>query len=106
MKEVITLKSIFSDSCSKHGVPNSAKDNLINNGISLFEINAAGDVFPLNNSYPTVASFVIAHRRDIIQDDNSNNLTKEQLYNRLAESAKARDMVEYRRLRKQYSALA
>lgn len=99
------LYAIFNDSCVKHGVVESEKNNLIINGVGLFEINTSGDVFPLG-SYQTIAEYVIAHRIDIIHDDNSNNLTKEQLYNRLSKSAKAGNMVEYRRLRKQYSALA
>lgn len=98
-----TLRSIFHDSCTKHGIAAGNKDTVIKNGMALFEINASGDVFPLNNSYPTVASFVIAHRGDTVKPVDSNNLTKEQLYNRLVGYAKSGNMKMYRKTREQYA---
>ena len=97
-----TLKSIFSDSCIKNGVPDTKRDNLINNGVNLFELDSSGDVLPLS-SYSTISEYVLKHRGNITQTDNTTDLTKEQLYNRLVKAANDGRMAEYRRLRKQYS---
>ena len=61
-----TLKLIFADSCVKHSVPDTQKDNLIKNGIALFELDSSGDVLPLS-SYSTIAEYVLKHRDDNIE---------------------------------------
>ncbi len=97
-----TLKSIFSDSCLKNGVPDYNKDSVINNGINLFELDSSGDVLPLS-SYSTIAEYVIAHRGDTVQNDNTTDATKEQLYNRLVGYAKSGNMKMYRQTRQLYA---
>ncbi len=101
------LKSHLQESCAKHGVPDAKKEQIIENGLGLFELGGSGNyVFP-RGDYATIYEYILAHRGepDIVQADDSD-LTKDQLYNRLVKAATAGRMVEYRRLRKQYSALA
>ena len=100
------LKTYLLESCAKHGVPDSKKDQVIEDGLGLFELGGSDNyVFPLGD-YATIYEYVLAHRteHDVAQADDAN-LTKDQLYNRLVKAATAGNMVEYRRLRLQYSAL-
>ena len=100
------LKSHLQESCAKHGVPDAKQNQIVESGLDLFEIGGSGNyVFPLGD-YATIYEYVLAHRgeHNVVQADDSN-LTKKQLYNRLVKAATGGRMVEYRRLRKQYSAL-
>ncbi len=98
-----TLESIFNYSCVKNGVSESQRDTLIKNGMPFFEFSSNGDVFPLG-SYQSIGEYVLKHRGDVEQAEDSSDLTTEQLYNQLAKAASSGNMKEYRRLRTQYSA--
>ena len=100
-----TLKEKLHRACTEHDVLDAKKDSIIKNGLELFSVDISGMyTFPLGK-YPSINDYIKAHSSDTPQDDYSN-LTKEQLYSRLVKAAETGKMVEYRRLRKQYSALA
>ena len=102
---VENLETIIGGCCEKHGIADAKKEYLINNGLSLFKFDVANDfVYPIGN-YQTVLEYVLAHcsEDDAVKAEESN-LTKENLYNRLIKAAETKNIVEYRRLRKQYTA--
>ncbi len=98
-----TLRAKLHRACTEQGVLDERKDSIVKGGLELFSVDASGMcTFPLGK-YPNIVDYVKIHSGDTVQDDYSN-LTKEQLYNRLVKAAKTGKMIEYRRLRKQYSA--
>ena len=102
-KLVDTLKAIFIYTCKRHGVPYSQQNDLVRNGMKQFEITDSERIIPCGE-YKTIDEYVIAHRGEKIPDDDSKRVIKNQLYNRLVESAEDENMLEYRKLRKQYLA--
>lgn len=101
-----TLKAKLQRACTEQGVSDVKKDSIIKNGLELFMVDGSGIYTLPLGKYANIAEYVKARRHDHdgVQADDLPELTKEQLYNRLVEAAKAGKMVEYRRLRKHYFA--